>query len=390
MKKLESKALVNKKVEQTGLLFKVNETDFILGASPLITPEIMPTGDWSPYVPGGETQARMFTFDTLSCATFSALNIVETWVNYFIANNKLTVGQLETLNQLGFFKDGKFNAADRFTAIMSGTTQQGNYLQNVWDSIRKDGLLPEQDLPFDPNFKSWGEYHNPNAITQVMKDKAKKILDIFEFSYEWVVIGKDISGLIPQALKTAPLHVGIPYPAYHAVEQISVKEYFDSYDPYIKKANDIHFALKPFVRIKMPQINEVWVKIKREVGNSKETLGTLIARNGQATFTCKTLELPWLNNQRNISCIPKGTYQVKQEWWWSKAKSTYLLQNVTGRGGIRIHSGNYFSDIQGCILLGNSFVDINKDGILDVVNSRVTIQAFEQFMGKKPFTLIVE
>ena len=370
-------------MEQTGFLYRFDERDYITGASPIIYDEIMPNGDWTAYAPNGEKQYKYATFDTMSCTTFSALNIVETWVNYYIANSKLTLLQLQTLNELGFMVDGKFNASDRFTAIMSNTMPNGNYFQSVWDSIRKDGLLAEDKLPFGGN--SWNEYHDKTKITEQMKTDAKKILDIFDFGYEW-----SAPNVVNDALKYTPVQLAIPEQAYHAVEGIAPNKYFDSYEPYIKDLNGVGYAMKPYVRVKMPQIDELWVKITREIGNSKETLGTLTARNGQSTFTCKTLELPWLNNARNISCIPKGTYQVKQEWWWSKAKSTYLLQNVTGRGGIRLHSGNFFSDIQGCILLGNSFVDINADGVLDVVNSRVTITAFENFMQKKPFTLIVE
>jgi hypothetical protein len=55
----------------------------------------------------------------------------------------------------------------------------------------------------------------------------------------------------------------------------------------------------------------------------------------------------------------------------------------------RIHSGNFFSDSEGCIMLGKAVSDINKDGEPDVTESRVTILAFETFFGQKSFTLIV-
>ncbi len=29
---------------------------------------------------------------------------------------------------------------------------------------------------------------------------------------------------------------------------------------------------------------------------------------------CKTIELPWLENQRRISCIPEGTYVIKKRY----------------------------------------------------------------------------
>lgn len=240
-----------KYVKQTGLLFKLSPKDFILGVnSPLVSADIMSSGDWEKYLPPEERQNRQFVFDTLSCATFSALNSIETWINYFIENDKLTVAQLESLNQLGFFVNGKFNASDRFTAIMSGTTKKGNYLQNVWDSVIKYGLLPETDLPFDPNFKTWEEYHDVSKITEAMKTKAKKIKEIFDFAYEFVTLRVEDMSLIENALKQSPIQAGIPAPAYHAVEIYKSKYYFDTYDPYKKKYTKVQFSLRSILTIK--------------------------------------------------------------------------------------------------------------------------------------------
>lgn len=132
------------------------------------------------------------------------------------------------------------------------------------------------------------------------------------------------------------------------------------------------------------------VTIIRSKSTTKETTGLLTAQNHGASFTCKTLELPWKNNASNISCIPTGTYQVTWSFSPSRLKYTYRVQNVPGRSGILFHVGNYFKDIKGCILLGSGLVDLNKDGELDVTNSTATIKAFEGFMGKKPFTLIIK
>lgn len=374
-----------KVVEQTGFLFELKPTDFITGSSPLIINEVMPTADWRPFAPDGEKQYKQFTFDSMSCTTFSALSIIETWVNYLKANDKFTVGQLETMNKLGFFADGKFNCSDRFTAIMSGTMRNGNYFQKVWDSIRNDGLLPEALLPFGGN--SWDEYHDKNVITEEMKATALKIKEILEFSYEWLTLSLEEQNKIAPALKQCPVQGAIPEQASHAVEILEKGYYFDTYEPFIKTLPAVKYTLKAIVTVKKPIINERYVEIKRERGTSKQTTGSLIAKNGQSVFTCKTLERPWLNNQKNISCIPVGEYEVKWNFSPKFLRYTYEITNVKNRGGIRFHKGNYYYDIEGCVLLGNGFVDINKDNILDIVNSTITVKAFENFMGKKPFTL---
>lgn len=112
--------------------------------------------------------------------------------------------------------------------------------------------------------------------------------------------------------------------------------------------------------------------------------------NKKILFQCRTLEKSWKNNLPNISAIPKGTYNCVWSFSPKFLKYTYLLQNTSPRYGIRIHSGNYFFDIQGCILLGDSYSDINRDGHTDVLNSRKTITEFERIMGKKDFTLIIK
>lgn len=121
-----------------------------------------------------------------------------------------------------------------------------------------------------------------------------------------------------------------------------------------------------------------------------ETLGVLTAKNGDATFTCKTLELPWLDNRKNISCIPPGKYLVKKVFWLRKLKYYYQVQNVPGRSGIFIHEGNYYFNYEGCIGLGSGNADINKDGEMDITNTVATIKAFEGFMQNKDFILEIK
>lgn len=231
-------------MKHTGFLFKFDPRDYVAGASPLVIPDVNPTADWTQYQPKGEKQYVYATFDTFSCTTFSALNIIETWVSWHLKKGNFSQKQIETLNTLGFFSTNQFNCSDRFTAIMSGTMRNGNYFQNVIDSIRRDGLLPEALFPFGGN--SWDEYHNPANITQEMKDKAKKILDIIDVSYEWVTD----NATIPSDLKKCPVQGAIPYEAYHAIEIIAPGYQFDSYEPYVKPLPVVRYAMKIIVNIK--------------------------------------------------------------------------------------------------------------------------------------------
>jgi len=73
-----------------------------------------------------------------------------------------------------------------------------------------------------------------------------------------------------------------------------------------------------------------------------------------------TLELPFRDNQKNISCIPKGTYECVRVYNRAigfpprRIPITYEVKDVPGRSGILFHAGNFVSNTQGCILLGLS------------------------------------
>ncbi len=107
-------------------------------------------------------------------------------------------------------------------------------------------------------------------------------------------------------------------------------------------------------------------------------------------FKCNTLERPWLNNKPMVSCIPVGIYKCVYTYSKKFPQGSFQLLDVPNRGGIRVHSGNYISHIQGCIMLGKKLATL-ADGRLMITSSKPTVQAFEALFNKKPFELkIVE
>ena len=89
-------------------------------------------------------------------------------------------------------------------------------------------------------------------------------------------------------------------------------------------------------------------------------------------FQCFTLELPWKENKRSISCIPEGLYEYT---FYDSPKNGYVIQleNVRNRDYIQVHSGNFTYQVEGCILVGDSVKWLNTDKIPDVTNSRDTL-----------------
>lgn len=112
----------------------------------------------------------------------------------------------------------------------------------------------------------------------------------------------------------------------------------------------------------------------RGVSDDKQTLGDfrLFDEDCKMLFHCKTLELPWKENKVRQSCVPSGTYDVVFRTS-ARFSRHYHLTDVPGRTYILIHPGNYHSQIEGCILVGENLVDINGDGYLDVTSSRNTL-----------------
>ena len=78
----------------------------------------------------------------------------------------------------------------------------------------------------------------------------------------------------------------------------------------------------------------------------KGTNGALFI-NGK--FICFMIELNWKDNQRNISCIPEGAYEVIPRF--SKRFRNHLhVLNVLGRSLILIHPANdAINELQGCL-----------------------------------------
>ena len=123
-----------------------------------------------------------------------------------------------------------------------------------------------------------------------------------------------------------------------------------------------------------------------------QTLGSWFF-NEQAL--CKTMELPWKDNLRSVSCIPEGDYTVtkeppipandsqgrKERPYWH-----FRIHNVPGRSGVLVHKITYVKDLRGCIGVGFSFGDLNQDEVLDMMDSTKALQKLVEVMPVR-FTL---
>jgi hypothetical protein len=133
--------------------------------------------------------------------------------------------------------------------------------------------------------------------------------------------------------------------------------------------------------------------VLRSPSTDAGTPGALLRPDGSRIAW--TLELPWRENRRRISCIPPGTYGARYVVTARRPAGVYLLEGVPGRDSILIHSGNVAgdvakgleSDVLGCILLGQQRG--TRRGQRAVLLSKPAVRALADEMGRRPFTLEV-
>lgn len=64
---------------------------------------------------------------------------------------------------------------------------------------------------------------------------------------------------------------------------------------------------------------------------------------------CNTIELPWKNNERKVSCVPEGKYFLEKRYS-AKFKWHIEVKNVANRSGILFHpANNARQELNGCI-----------------------------------------
>ena len=115
------------------------------------------------------------------------------------------------------------------------------------------------------------------------------------------------------------------------------------------------------------------------------------------TQAVRTLELPWQENQRGISCIPVGAYKLL----WARSPKMgmcYHVLDVPGRSNVLIHAANfagdvrygYVTELQGCIApcmrIG---IMKNHESVMQMAGlvSRPALKLFETWGNKEPITL---
>lgn len=116
------------------------------------------------------------------------------------------------------------------------------------------------------------------------------------------------------------------------------------------------------------------------------TLGTVILPSGRVIHS---IERPWLNNKRNVSCYPEGSYLAKwlERSGSGKYKRVWHIQNVPNRTGILWHVGNLVRQSLGCTLPGLKHGKLY--GLPAVLSSGAGLNAMRRELEGQDFILVV-
>ena len=163
----------------TGLIIEPpKETDFIFGAQKLGDFPLQSDANWSGFLPDIEQQ-QLNGVETYACVTFTTLSIVE------ILERRIY--------------GATSNWSDRFLSAISGTKEkQGNTPANVAEILRKQGVVPEKDYPFDVN--TYEKFYAP--VPSNLKTLAIAFIAEYSFGYEHVPSDYDA---MMEALTYSPL-----------------------------------------------------------------------------------------------------------------------------------------------------------------------------------------
>lgn len=111
---------------------------------------------------------------------------------------------------------------------------------------------------------------------------------------------------------------------------------------------------------------------------------------------CRTMEKPWLQNKKGLSCVPAGLYDLiyrvspsaGKTFYFSSEKLNVTLDDESGRTYIQLDVANVQSELDGCVAVGSDF-DFMR-GEQAVIDSEKTKTFLMGILGKKSHTIEIK
>lgn len=131
----------NYKIVPTNFQYpEIRPTDFRFGSKKVLDKILNPSGDWRDFLPPPEEQKRN-GLESSSCFIQAQQHAIATILE----------------KQYGLVDQ---NFSERFNLIFANATPDGGSPIDGADSIRHQGLIQDESLPFSPDLLTWGEFNS--------------------------------------------------------------------------------------------------------------------------------------------------------------------------------------------------------------------------------------
>ncbi|MFM9839410.1 MAG: DUF5675 family protein [Cyclobacteriaceae bacterium] len=113
--------------------------------------------------------------------------------------------------------------------------------------------------------------------------------------------------------------------------------------------------------------------------------------NGELKLVmCNTIELPWLQNERNVSCIPEGRYELRKRFI-KKFGLHLLVVDVPDRSWILIHPANDAkTQLKGCIAPVTKLTGPGKGNESRLANEKLKALVLEALERKEKVFITIK
>jgi len=160
--------------------------DYCFGSATKIDEKVInSSGQWDDYLPEIEFQKR-HGVEPMNCTNHGTNNCEEI-LEFYIYGSKR-------------------NNCERYNAIMSGTTENGNTPNKAAQSVRHDGEIDEELLPFTEDILTFDDYYLPKPMKPEYIKIGAKWAKEWDFGHEWV---ECYPKLMMTALKRSPLGASV-------------------------------------------------------------------------------------------------------------------------------------------------------------------------------------
>lgn len=195
--------------------------------------------DFTPYVTTPPTPQSGNGADSMGCTAHGAYKSFAAYLTYCYHNNLMSDKVASFLEDNGYFdENGRVSLDYRILVVESGTTENGNYLDIVNETIRKHiGIIPAR--PYD-----WSKYTRKDyfAIDPKIREEqialGKKSLGLMQFLHRWIAIGErgsNLGAVIDKYLEYGPLYAASATHAFVIIKlEGTTVHYYDSYTPYLR------------------------------------------------------------------------------------------------------------------------------------------------------------